>query len=275
MNSVIPDRTSARFSRPAARLAVAAAAATLLLLACLHVLSPEFDPAWRMVSEYALGQYGWVLSLLFLAWGISSWALAIALWARVPTRAGKVGVWLLVSAGLGEATASVFDITHDTGHTFAGVLGMGGFPIAAVLLSVSLGRAPAWRGTKRLLLWLAHMSWGSIVLLGATLALMTVQVTQAYGGQLPQHAPTSLPTGVLGLDGWADRLFVVFACIWVLVAAWQLLRLPGSENTLRSERNGACGSVSAGCDTAMSSSGGVATGIRVPASNKPSVSPPR
>ena len=62
-----------------ALLAMVAAAATLLLLAGLHILSPEFDPSFRMVSEYALGHYGWVLSLMFLAWGISSWALALAL----------------------------------------------------------------------------------------------------------------------------------------------------------------------------------------------------
>src|SRR5258706_10125639 len=179
-----------------------------------------------MVSEYALGHYGWVLSLMFLAWGMSAWTLAVALWSQEKTRAGKVGLWLLVIAGLGEAMASVFDITHDTGHTIAGVLGMGGFPIAAVLLSVNLGRTPGWRGAKRPLLWIAHLSWVSLVLLGASLVLMTVQFAQANGGQLPQHAPASLPPGVLGLDGWANRLFVLSSCAWVMVAAWHTIKLP-------------------------------------------------
>src|SRR6266704_2425629 len=97
-----------------ALLAIVAAAAALLLLASLHILSSEFDPSWRMVSEYALGHSGWVLSLMFLAWGISTWALAVALWSQVKTRAGKIGLWFLVIAGIGEALASVFDITHDT-----------------------------------------------------------------------------------------------------------------------------------------------------------------
>jgi len=64
---------------PAAWLAIILTAATTLLLASLHVLSPEFAPSWRMVSEYAFGHYGWVLSLMFLSWGISSWALAVAI----------------------------------------------------------------------------------------------------------------------------------------------------------------------------------------------------
>ncbi len=212
-----------------ALLAIAAAAVALLLLASLHVLSPEFDPSWRMVSEYALGHYGWVLSLMFLAWGISAWALAVALWSQVKTRAGKIGLWFLVIAGIGEALASVFDITHDTGHSIAGVLGIGGFPIAALLLSVSLGRTQAWRGAKKPLLWIANLNWISVVLLVATLVLMTVQFAQANGGQLPQHAPASLPAGVLGLDGWADRLIVLSNCLWVFVAAWHAMKLAGQR----------------------------------------------
>ena len=216
----------------AARLSIGAAAATLVLLASLHILSPAFDPSFRMVSEYALGEYGWVLSLMFLAWGISAWALAVTLWSQVNTRAGKVGLWLLVIAGLGEAMAAVFDITHDTGHSIAGVLGMGGFPIAAVLLSVSLGRTQPRRGAKSLLLWLAHLNWISVILLVATLVLMTVQIAQAYGGHLPQQAPAHLPAGVLGFDGWADRLIVLSNCLWVGVAARPALKLGDTRSTV-------------------------------------------
>lgn len=216
---------TSKISVPTAWLAVVLTTITLLLLVSLHILSPEFSPSWRMVSEYAYGHYGWVLSLMFLAWGVSTWALAGAIWSQVQTKAGKVGLWLLLVAGLGDAMASVFDITHDVGHSIAGVLGVGGFPIAALLLSVSLGRSQAWRGAKKPLLWIANLSWISVVLLVATLVLMTIQFAQANGGQLPQHAPTSLPPGVLGLDGWADRLIVLSNCLWVFVTAWLAIKL--------------------------------------------------
>ena len=232
MKNGVLTRDTSKIEVTSARLSIVAAAVVLLLLAGLHILSPEFDPSFRMVSEYALGVYGWVLSLMFLAWGVSSWALAVALWSQVTTRAGKVGLWFLVIAGLGEAMASVFDVTHDPGHSIAGVLGIIGFPIAAVLLSVSLGHLPAWRGARKPLLWMANLSWISVVLLVATLVLMTVQFAQVYGGHLPQHAPTQLPAGVLGLDGWADRLFVLSNCLWLCVAAWQAMKLAG-----RKERN--------------------------------------
>jgi hypothetical protein len=209
----------------AAQVAAGAAVATILLLASLHVLSPEFAPSWRMVSEYAFGHYGWVLSLMFLSWGISSWAIAVAIWSQVKTKAGKVGLWFLVVAGIGEAMASIFDVTHDTGHGIAGLLGVCGFPVAALLLSAGLGHAEAWQDVRKTLLWIANLSWISVVLLVATLALMTMQLSRANGGHLPQHAPKSLPPGVLALDGWANRLIILSYCLWVFVAAWQAIKL--------------------------------------------------
>ena len=77
--------------QPAGWLAILATAATILLLATLHVLSPEFSPPWRMVSEYAFGHYAWVLTLIFFSWAICSWALVIAIWSQVHNNAGKVG----------------------------------------------------------------------------------------------------------------------------------------------------------------------------------------
>jgi tetrahydromethanopterin S-methyltransferase subunit D len=84
--------------------------------------------------------------------------------------------------------ASIFDISHDTGHGIAGLLGVGGFPVAALLLSVGLGHIEAWHGIKKTLLGIANLSWISVVLLAATLTLMTMQLSQASGGHLPQHA---------------------------------------------------------------------------------------
>jgi hypothetical protein len=208
----------------AAWLAIVLMIITILLLAALHVLSPEFAPSWRMISEYAFGRYGWVLSLMFLSLGMGPWALAIAVWPQVPTRAGQVGLWFLLASGLGGVLASYFDIRHEIGHGIAGLLGVLGFPVAALLISSSLGRKEAWHSVKRGLLWLAHLSWISVVLLVITLAIMTVQVSHAYGGHLPQHAPKSLPPGVLALDGWADRLIVLSNCAWVLFAAGRALR---------------------------------------------------
>jgi hypothetical protein len=79
--SLVSMRNPSQVAELAGRLAILANGATILLLVTLHVLSSEFSPSWRMVSEYAFGQYAWVLSLMFLSWGIGSWALAVATWS--------------------------------------------------------------------------------------------------------------------------------------------------------------------------------------------------
>jgi len=222
----LPGMSSASQIRErAAWLAFLLTGATILLLAALHVLSPEFSPSWRVISEYAFGRYPWVLSLMFLCMGTSSWALAAAIWSEVHAIGGKAGLWLLLIAGLGGAMASYFDITHEIGHAIAGFLGVIGFPIAALLLSAALGRNENWRAARARLLWLANLSWISVVLLVATLAIMTMQMSRLNGGHLPQHAPKAMPPGVLALDGWADRLIVLCNCAWVLVAAWQAMQV--------------------------------------------------
>src|SRR5579863_8584026 len=190
-------RSPAHVAEMAAWLAIALTIATILLLTALHLLSSEFAPSWRMISEYAFGHYGWMLSLMFICMGTSPWALAVAVWPDVPTRAGQVGVWFLAVSGFGGVMASWLDVTHETGHAIAGLLGVLGFPIGALLVSVSLGRNERWRGTRRSMLWFANLSWVSVVLLVATLGIMTMQMIAITGGHLPQHAPKELPPGVL------------------------------------------------------------------------------
>jgi hypothetical membrane protein len=194
---------------PAARLSIAAAAAVILLLASLHVLSPEFDPSWRVVSEYANGKYGWVLSLMFVAWAVSTWALAFAIWAQLQTIAGKLGLGFLVVAGLGEAMASVFDINHPL-HGLSGILGIIGLPVAAMLISVTLGRTPAWSGAKKLLLATANLTWVILALMMAALMVMVLGRTRG---------------GTIALVGYPNRLLVVVYCAWAMTVAWQAIKV--------------------------------------------------
>ena len=93
MTGVVSNGDESNRSLSAAHLTIAVAATALLLLASMHVLSPEYDPAWRMVSEYANSHYGWVLSLMFAAWALSSWALGFTILAATEnhTRQDRAG----------------------------------------------------------------------------------------------------------------------------------------------------------------------------------------
>ena len=92
-------------------------------------------------------------------------------------------------------------------------------------LSASLRRNQTWVRESKALLWIANLSWSSVVLLIATLAIMTIQVARANGGHLPGHAPKALPPGVLALDGYSDRLIVLSNCAWVFLAGFRAVRM--------------------------------------------------
>jgi hypothetical protein len=193
-------------------------------------LSPEFDPSWRVVSEYANGKFGWVLSLMFAAWAMSSWALALALWPQVKTRAGKVGLYLLAVSGTGEAMASAFNINHPL-HDVAGLLGVPTAAIAASLISVSLCRAEPWGRVRRQLLWTSNLIWASLVSL--VLSIVLLVVTFHHSRVQPGPHITQLPPGVIGLDGWADRLFILCSCAWLMATARAAMRGQSAEARTR------------------------------------------
>ena len=203
----------------AARVALATSGAALILLAALHVLSPEFDASVRVVSEYALGRYGWVLSLMFLTWGLSSWALAVALRPALTTIGGRVGLVFLILAGLGEALASLFDLKHAEMHGLAGALGVLGLPIAATLISVGLGHTQVWRSHRKTLLWLATLTW--VRLLSLVAAMLTL--TRKTGPRLA--------------IGWPNRILVVVYSVWVMSVAWQAIKLGKTARSLENGRD--------------------------------------
>jgi hypothetical protein len=215
MKTAVSVTDPATISVPAARVAIAATGAVLLLLASLHVLSPEFDPSWRVVSEYANGRYGWVLSLMFAFWALSSWALAFTVWRQVSGIGGKIALSLLIAAGIGEAMASVFDINHPL-HDLAGFIGVLSLPIAAMMISVRLARTQAWSPAKYVLHWTANLTWVSLVLLVAAL-MITIR---GHAGPVSKMTP-----GVFAVVGWANRLLVVAYCVWVVTVAWQAIQL--------------------------------------------------
>lgn len=200
---------SAISSAPAAaRISFAASSASLVLLAALHVLSPEFDPSKRMVSEYALGSFGWVLSLMFLAWALSCVALFVAIKSQVRTTGGRIGLGLLLLSALGMAMAAFFDVNHNL-HGVAALIGMPNLPIAAVLISVSLRRNPSWSAARRLLIWTAILTWVSLLLMNIAIFTGFSQTGEANPG---------------AWFGWANRFLILAYNVWLIAVARRMLK---------------------------------------------------
>ena len=211
-------------STAASVLAIVFASVAVLFLASLHVLSPEYSPAWRMVSEYANGHYAWVLSLMFAASGLSILALAFAIRRQARTRASRVGLTLLVLSGVGAASAAVFDLNQVALHELMGAIGIVCLPVAAMLITTTLVRNEPWSKARKRLLWLANLTWISVVLWIASFIVMVATFVHVLGG-LPTSVPKDVPAGAIALVGWTNRLLVLSAWAWVATVAWLSITL--------------------------------------------------
>lgn len=205
-------------SRAAARLSLFAAALFLVLLAVLHIIKPELDPSWRMVSEYAIGDYGWLMSLAFLSLALSCVSLVTALRRQMPTLSGKIGLVILSATAVGLTLGGVFKtdpITINPGavtfsgnmHGLGALIGLPTFPIAATLISLSLTRSKTWATSKRSYLLMLGLAWVSLVV------FVTAMATMFKG--------TFNPTVLIG---WPNRLLMVTQCAWMMSIAWQMVR---------------------------------------------------
>jgi uncharacterized membrane protein YiaA len=194
---------------------------TVILLISLLFLSPEFDPALRPISDYALGNFGWVLSQLFFSWAISSWALVIALSPHLKKISGRIGLFFLILAGFGEFMGGLFNVTHPL-HGMAFFIGVPCLPIAALLITSNLTKLKPWSSIKKTLRVSAHLTWVSIVLMAASIGIMFIGLTNA--GITPGPEVTEIPDSVIVLSGWANRFLVVSYCAWVSLVAYYALK---------------------------------------------------
>jgi len=196
--------------------AIAATGIAFLSLMILHVVSPEFQPSWRMVSEYANGRHRWLLSVMFAGWGLGSLALAVALGPSQSGALFRVGLAFLVLAGVGEMMAAVFDINHRL-HGLAATIGIPSLPVAAVLITMALRRTDGLAAPPA---WAAHLTWISLVLMGAAMVVFMRSLSQAGVDVSAQTGPlATLPAGVTPVVGWANRLLIVAYMMWVALTA--------------------------------------------------------
>lgn len=206
------------YTNVAAWVAIGATAVSAFALLALHVLSPQFHPSWRMVSEYANGNHRWVLTVVFLAWAIGSFALALALWPAISGWIGAAGLLLLVLAGVGETMGGLFDVNHRL-HGVAFALGVPALPIAAILLTIAARRAGL-----EVPVWAAVLPIVSVAVMGVSMAMLFSSLkgagVQMTAGMEPLVA---LPAGVSAWNGWANRLVFATYYLWVLLAARAVL----------------------------------------------------
>jgi hypothetical protein len=212
-------------SRTAASLSFAGTATFVVLLASLHIIRPELDPAWHFISEYAIGDFGWMIALAFLGLALSYLTLFVAIRYQIQTIWGRIGLALLVVSAAGLILAAIFTTdpvttsqdamtTEGRLHNLGGTLGIA-MPFAAVFISWSLARNQAWSSARRSLLWAAGLA-----LIGFLVSFVSLGVLLSQSG------------GRFGPDvlvGWPNRLEMLAYCAWLMVVAWRAAGMARSK----------------------------------------------
>lgn len=193
----------------------------IVLLTILHFLKPELDLSWRMISEYAIGNFGGLMTIAFLIWTISFVGLFMAIRSQVQNIIGKIGLALLIVSALGLILAGIFTTDpvtastdqHTTSgviHSIGGTLGMA-MPFAALFLCISLSKNPNWITKKR------------IIIIATTIAIIGFLTAMGMMG-----AMLSKSNGVFSSEtkvGFPNRFEVLCYCIWLIIMAKQAINL--------------------------------------------------
>src|SRR5262245_5370008 len=181
------------------RLALAALVLFGILLTALHFIEPELDPSRRLISEYQLGRYGWVMSVAFFSLGVGVFATLVSTWDSSTTRRSLIGrAWFLATGAALFGAGIFYPYTPPTLasyiHGSCGVIVIVTFPIAAALYSSGLTHSKAW--TRGRLRWATGSIWmGLLAFAGSTIVLGILS-------QLADRADSHL------LIGWQNRLMI-------------------------------------------------------------------
>ncbi|MGW8821519.1 DUF998 domain-containing protein [Paenibacillus lautus] len=191
----------------------------VLLLCSLHLLQPEFDPTWRFISEYALGDFGWIMHLSFGLLALAQISVAITIFPHIRTVTGYIGLVILGISAIGVIIAGIYvtdpiSVSPDDA-TFSGSMHSIGAmldytPIAALLISLSLCRLDVWRPMKRVLL---------------TSAMIAIVAMLVFVLRIPQDGQFG-PEVLAGMFG---RFLILAEITWLIVVGIHGVKLGASK----------------------------------------------
>jgi len=190
----------------AGTLALTCFAYFVLALLALHALRPDYTPIDHMISDYAVGRLGWVMTSAFVAFAAGCLALAVGLYRFGPRSwTARCGAAFLVVATVGLLVTAAFPTDLETApstrtgdiHTVSFLVNIVSIILASGLLSASFGRDPAWRSFRPY----------ALGVFGLIVVAFVVQFLSLHRGA---------PYGI------ANRFFVAVVMAWLLGTAHRL-----------------------------------------------------
>jgi hypothetical protein len=146
--------------------------------------------------------------------------------SQVRTIGGRIGLVLLLVSALGLTMGGIFTTDPITAtskeltttgslHGVGFFLGIPTIVLASTLISRSLARNPAWFTAKRSIGWAAGLVWVGLVVFGLAIAI-TLPGSNGFGPDVPV--------------GWPNRFLIVTQCAWLMVVAWNAIKLRDQES---------------------------------------------
>jgi len=181
------DLSTSRPARTDGLLTIAGAGIFAAAIIVLHAVEDEFQPCCRFVSEYVLGDWGWLMNIGFLAMGGAFVAVAHGLRSTLsPGRRVSSCVRLLYAVAVTTFVSGLFNSDSvadaNTGRTtwHGAIHDLGGF--SGILLAVTatfllrgvFARDPQWRRFAPHALMFA-------ILMVATFALVLFAPWESFG----------------------------------------------------------------------------------------------
>ena len=144
--------------KPLSVIAAYSMTGSVAILALMHFIEPQFDPTWRFISEYSLGNAGFLMKIAFAFLGIGQISFAVSALVRRRKWWDYLAAAILVIAGVGSILACIFNTDPITTpiqslsesgkmHVFGASLGY--TPIALMIFSFSqtVGSPQKWKRT--------------------------------------------------------------------------------------------------------------------------------
>jgi hypothetical membrane protein len=197
--SATPGDLSTRFASITPRVVFLCVAYYVIALVVLHVLEPEFDPRFRFMSEYALGDYGWLMTTTFFALALAAFGAAVGLrQVHESLRSARIGIGLLAVGALFICLAGIFK--DSIPHLLASVVVFPSLVMAVFLLSWTFRQAAAWKTIYPATLFVA-------------LGMLAMYLSMVAD---------------VGMPGLQQRVFISLFLLWLSIVANRLVRGTGA-----------------------------------------------
>ncbi len=179
--------------------------AWVLIVILLHFIKSDLDPIDTYISDYAIGDHGWLMQVAFYAVGLGVLAIAAGLSVSLKrSKRAAVAIMLTVVAGLGFIVAGTFttDPTGQSDLTTEGTLHLlGALMVFPVTVANSFVLRGLFHGDRRWRPMATRIRW-------LPWALLVAFIVSFFAPGVP--------------EGLSQRFLAMIIMLWFAAVSWNL-----------------------------------------------------